>query len=321
MLYKLYIIGKNTFIETLRQPIYAVIISLALFMFIISPSIVMYSLDEDIKFLREIGLSTLFLAGLFIAIFSATGAVTEEIESKTITTVLSKPVSRPTFIIGKFFGVTLAVFMAHYISTLALIMVNRHGVLESVSDLHDWPVITAAAITITAAILLTAFLNYFYDWNFPATATVLTAILATFAIIFLFFIDKNWKFNPQNNAFEIFDIYASLLLLLAILILISLAVMFSTRFNIVITLTCCVAVFLLGLISDYIFSRFADQHLWAKIGKVIVPNLQVFWVSDAIQQGSAVTLGYIAISSVYAVLYSAGILFLAVAFFQKRQVG
>jgi hypothetical protein len=97
--------------------------------------------------------------------------------------------------------------------------------------------------------------------------------------------------------------------------------MFSTRFNIVITLTCCVAVFLLGLISDYIFSRFADQHLWAKIGKVIVPNLQVFWVSDAIQQGSAVTLGYIAISSVYAVLYSAGILFLAVAFFQKRQIG
>ncbi|MCK5565435.1 MAG: ABC transporter permease subunit, partial [Planctomycetes bacterium] len=117
MLYKLYIIGKNTFIETLRQPIYAIIISLALFMFLISPSIVMYSLDEDIKFLREIGLSTLFLAGLFIAIFSATGAVTEEIESKTITTVLSKPVSRPTFIIGKFFGITLAVFMAHYIST------------------------------------------------------------------------------------------------------------------------------------------------------------------------------------------------------------
>jgi ABC-type Na+ efflux pump permease subunit len=290
-------------------------------MFLISPSIVMYSLDEDIKFLREIGLSTLFLAGLFIAIFSATGAVNEEIESKTITTVLSKPISRPTFIIGKFLGVTLAVFMAHYISTVAFIMANRHGVLESAGDLHDWPVIVAATITISAAILLTAFLNYFYDWNFPATATSLIAILATFAMLFLFFIDKTWKFNPQNNAFVVFDVYASFLLLLAILILISLAIMFSTRFNIVITLTCCVGVFLLGLISDYIFSRFADQHIWAKIGKILVPNLQVFWVSDAIQEGSAVTLGYIAISSVYAVLYSAGILFLAVALFQRRQVG
>ena len=146
-------------------------------------------------------------------------------------------------------------------------------------------------------------------------------IFATFAIIFLSFIDKEWHFNPQNNALEMFDVYASLLLLLAILILISLAVMFSTRFNIVITLTCCVAVFLLGLISDYIFGRFADQHLWAKVGKVLIPDLQVFWVTDAIYEGSTVPLSYIGITSVYTALYIAGILMLAIALFQRRQIG
>ena len=93
----LYSIAKNTFVETLRQPVYAVIIVAALLLFILAPFITMYTLDEAVKLLRELGLSTLFLAGLFIAVFSATGAVTEEIESKTITTVLSKPVARPVF--------------------------------------------------------------------------------------------------------------------------------------------------------------------------------------------------------------------------------
>jgi len=180
---KLFTIAKNTFTETLRQPIYAVIITSALFMFILSPSITMYTLDEDVKLLREIGLSTLFLSGLFIAIFSASGAITEEIESKTITTVLSKPVSRPLFIIGKFLGVATAVALAHYLLTITMVMVIRHGVLESAGDTHDWPVIATAAGVLIAALLLTAFLNYTYDWSFPATAMRLTTIFATIGII------------------------------------------------------------------------------------------------------------------------------------------
>ncbi len=101
----------------------------------------MYTMDDDNKLLREIGLSTLFLAGLFIAIFSASGAVAEEIESKTISTVLTKPIQRPIFIIAKFFGVAAAVALAHYICTIALLMAIRHGVQESVNDTPDWTVI------------------------------------------------------------------------------------------------------------------------------------------------------------------------------------
>lgn len=321
MLYKILIIGKNTFTETLRQPIYAVIITFALFMFLMSPSITMYSLDEDIKLLRELGLSTLFLTGLFIAIFSAAGAVTEEIETKTITTILSKPIGRPTFILGKFFGVTAAVLLAHYICSIAMIMSVRHGVLESASDTHDWPVIIAMITVFSATILLTAFLNYTYDWNLAATAIILTAVFASLALIFLSLIDKQWQFNPKNNNIEIFDIYASLLLLFAVIVLVALAVMFSTRFNIVLTLTSCVGVFLLGLVSDYVFGRFAHTHIWARIGRILVPNLQIFWISDAIYEGSPIPANYLGIGAVYAALYTAGILFLAIALFQKRQVG
>jgi len=318
---KLFTIAKNTFIETLRQPVYAIIIVTALFLFFISPSLTMYTMSDDNKLLREIGLSTLFLTSLFIAIFSASGAVAKELENKTITTVLSKPVRRPIFIVAKFFGVAAAVVLAHFICTIALLMAIRHGVLETVNDTHDWTVLGTAAVIVLAAFLLSAFFNYAYDWKFTSTAIVLTGIFATLGIVFLSLIDRDWQFNPQNNGINAVDIYGSVLLLLAAIVIVALAVALSARFNIVVTLSACIGIFLLGLVSDYTFGRFAETQLWAKIGRFLVPNLQIFWISDAIYEGSEVPLKYIAISASYALCYTTAILALAVAIFQRRQVG
>jgi len=321
LLLRLLAIAKNTFVETLRQPIYAVIIVFALLLMLLAPAISMYTLDEDIKLLRELGLSTLFLAGLFIAVFASTGAITEEIETGTVTTVLSKPISRPVFVLGKFFGILAAVALAHCLITMAFLMAARHGVLETASDEIDWTVIAAASAAALATFLITGLMNYVYDWNFPSTGVVLGTIFSGFAILFLVFVDRDWKFNPQNNRFEMFDIAASALLLMAMSGLVALAILFSTRFNEVITLTCCVGIFLLGLISDWIFGRFASQHLWAKIAYILTPNLQIFWVSDAIYEKGAVPAAYLLQTASYTALYTAGILALAIALFQRRQVG
>ena len=281
----------------------------------------MYTMSDDNKLLREIGLSTLFLASLFIAIFSASGAVAQELENKTITTVLTKPVERPIFIIAKFLGVAAAVVLAHYICSIALLMAIRHGVLETVNDTHDWTVLSTAAVVVLAAVLLSAFFNYAYDWKFSSTAIVFTGIFATFGIVFLCFIDRNWQFKPQDNGLNAVDIYGSVLLLLAAIIIVAPAVALSARFNIVVTLSACVGIFLLGLVSDYTFTRSAETQLWAKIGRFLVPNLQVFWISDAIYEGSGIPLKYVAMSASYALCYTIAILALAVALFQRRQVG
>ncbi len=320
-MYKLFTLAKNTFVETLRQPVYAIIIIAALLLFFISPSLTMYTMSDDNKLLREIGLSTLFLTSLFIAIFSASGAVAEEIENKTITTVLSKPVQRPIFIVAKFFGVTAAVVLAHYICTIALLMAIRHGVLEHIDDPHDWTVIATAATALVLAFLLSAFFNYAYDWKFSSTAIALLAIFATLGIVFLSFIDKTWQFNPTENGINALDVYGSVLLLLAAIIIVALAVALSARFNIVVTLSACVGIFLLGLVSDYVFGRFAETKLWAKVGRFLVPNLQIFWISDAIYEASEVPIKYIIISASYALCYTTAILLFAIALFQKRQVG
>ncbi|PKL50911.1 MAG: hypothetical protein CVV39_00935 [Planctomycetes bacterium HGW-Planctomycetes-1] len=322
MFYKLFSIVKNTFVEIIRQPIYAIIIAAAVFLFIISPSLTMYSLDDDNKFLREIGLSTLFIAGLFISIFSASAAITEEIETKTIITTLSKPIPRFIFILGKFLGVIFAVILAHYILTIALLMSIRHGVLTTASDYHDMTVLTCAGATLGLSIIITSFLNYSYDFKFTSTAIIFTSIFATISIVFLFFIDREWRFYPANNGFNMLDVYASILLLIALFVISAAAIMFSTRFNVIVTLSCCIGLFLLGLVSDYVFGRLADTHLWAKIGKIIIPSFQAFWITDAIYEESAkITFSYIISCGIYGLIYTAAFILLGIAMFERKQVG
>jgi ABC-type transport system involved in multi-copper enzyme maturation permease subunit len=321
-MFKLLSITKNTFTEVLRQPIYAILIGIAIGLFALSPSLSMYTMEDDNKLLREIGLSTLFIISLLIAIFSASGAVAEELEHKTITTVLSKPVQRPVFILAKYIGICGAVLLAHFIGTAALLMAMRHGVLETASDTHDWTVIVTAGTAIMITLLLSTFFNYTYDWKFTSTAVVLLGLCSLVGLCFLAMFDRHWAFNPHHNGMSTFDIYGSLLLLLAAFMVAALALALSCRFNIVVTLSACIGIFLLGLISDFVFGRAAATGIfWGKIGRYLVPNLQVFWIADAIYEGSHIPIKYIGIAATYAICYTGAILAIAVALFQRRQVG
>lgn len=320
-MHKLLAIAQNTFTETLRQPIYAVLVTCAILLFLVSPSLSMYTMDDDNKLLRDLGLSTLFLTSLFIAIFSASGAIAEEVENKTITTVLSKPVPRPVFILAKFMGVAAALSLAHLIGTMALLMAIRHGVLESAADTHDWTVLTAAGLATLATVILGGLFNYWFGWKFSSTAMVLLALFGGIAMAFLALFNRHWQFNPAENAFHLTDVAGSVLLWLAALIVAALALALSTRFSLMVTLSACVGVFLLGLISDYVFGRLADTSWWATLGRYLIPNLQVFWISDAIYEGTVVPLRYMGMAAAYAVCYTGGVLALAVALFQRRQAG
>jgi hypothetical protein len=320
-MHKLLTIAKNTITETLRQPIYGVIVGIALILYLLCPALAMYTMDDDNKLLREIGLSTLFLSSLFIAIFAASGAVAEEMENKTIVTVLSKPIPRPLYIIAKFLGVCASVALAHGIGMIALLMIIRHGVMEDAGDVHDWTVIVTGGLSVAIALLLGVFFNYAYDWKFSSTAIVSLAVLGTLSLVFLSFVDSHWHVDPAENGISMIDVYAGILLFFAAVVIAALALAFSARFNIVVTLSACVGIFLLGLISDYVFGRLAETHTWATAGRYLVPNLQIFWISDAIYEGSTVSLKYIGKAAMYAICYTGGVLALAIALFQRRQVG
>ena len=115
MVGKLLAISINTFLETIRQPIFGVVLATTLLLMMLNVSLAAYTLDDDDKLLTELGLSTLLLSGLFLASFSATSVLTREVEVKTVLTVISKPVSRWLFILGKYLGLLAGLALAFYI--------------------------------------------------------------------------------------------------------------------------------------------------------------------------------------------------------------
>ncbi|MEX0885864.1 MAG: ABC transporter permease subunit, partial [Phycisphaeraceae bacterium] len=115
MLGQLLTIAGNTFTEAIRQPIFTVLVLLGAVALGLNLQLAAYTFEDDTKILIDLGLSTVFLVGLFLAAFTATGVLASEVESKTVLTVVSKPVSRPLFVVGKFLGVAGAIGVALYV--------------------------------------------------------------------------------------------------------------------------------------------------------------------------------------------------------------
>jgi hypothetical protein len=102
---KIYAIAKVTFLQIIRQPIFGVLLILALGIMTLAPSVTAFTLDDDNKMLQDLCLSTILVSGLLLAAFSASGAISAEIDDQTILTIVSKPINRLAFIAGKFLGV------------------------------------------------------------------------------------------------------------------------------------------------------------------------------------------------------------------------
>ena len=134
-------ITANTFTEALRQPIFLGLTLAGMFLLIISPSLSAYTLESgnagDNKMLIELGLGNVWMVGMLLACFTATGILVREIEEKSILTVVSKPVPRPVVVAGKFLGCALAISVACVTLASMLLLLLRHRVLENFSDTVD----------------------------------------------------------------------------------------------------------------------------------------------------------------------------------------
>lgn len=69
----LFSIARNAFTESIRQPVYVVLLLGVQALLAFNVSIAAFTFWDDDKLLTDLGLSTMFLAGLFLAAFTATG--------------------------------------------------------------------------------------------------------------------------------------------------------------------------------------------------------------------------------------------------------
>jgi hypothetical protein len=100
-----------------------------------------------------------------------------------------------------------------------------------------------------------------------------------------------------------------------------LAVACSTRLEMIPTLAICSGLFLLGLMSDYLFGRPAQQgSWWASVLYTLVPNWQLFWLADALDSGKAIPWGYVGKAFVYMAGYLGAALAVALVLFEDREL-
>jgi ABC-type transport system involved in multi-copper enzyme maturation permease subunit len=318
-------ITANTFVETIRQPIYSVILLATAVLLILNVSLAAFTLDDDDKLLLDLGLSTLLLSGLFLSAFSATGVLSREIDNKTVLAVLSKPINRPTFIVGKFAGLLAAMAVAYYLCFLVFLLCERHGVLENSSDPWDMPVLALGFGSVFVSLGAAGFCNYFYGRDFPTTTLAFLIPILTLSVAVVAKFDEHWEVIPFLSNFVGGQvILAAFLVFLVVMVTSSVALACSTRFGPVMTLIICTFVLALGVASDYAFGQHERSSTLAAIAYRIVPNIGPFWVIDGLNAGTeatAVTFDYLGYVAAYALLITAGVLSLAIVAFQKREVG
>jgi hypothetical protein len=195
---RLLAISQNTYLQAVRQPLYGIIVLVTLGSIAIAPSITGWTLDDDNKMLRDIGLSTLLIQGLFLACFAAFSVLSAEIEDKTVLTVAAKPISRPAFILGKYLGLLGALTTAHYLAGIAFFMTMRHGVLQTAADTSDLTVIILGPGVMLLVVIAAAILNYVHDWRFLPTVITLTLPCLTLSTVVLLLVDRDWELQTYE---------------------------------------------------------------------------------------------------------------------------
>jgi|CXWL01.1.fsa_nt_gi hypothetical protein len=192
-MFQLLAITRNTFLQTLRQPVFGIVVIVALGSMALAPSLTGWTLDDDNKLLRDLGLSTLLIQGLFLACFGASNAIDVEIEDKTILTVAAKPLARWLLVIGKYFGLIGAIAATHYLTSIAFFMAMRHGVLQSSAEKSDLTVVALGPGVMLLVVIAATALNYVLEWRFLPTLVNLALPAMTLAGAVLLVFDRDWR--------------------------------------------------------------------------------------------------------------------------------
>jgi ABC-type transport system involved in multi-copper enzyme maturation permease subunit len=126
------VIAVNTFKEAVRDRILYLLLFFAAAAILLSRVLALLTVGDRTKIIKDVGLASISIFGALMAILIGTGLVYKEIEKRTIFTLISKPIHRYEFLLGKYFGLvlTLAVMLSSMgFIFLALVLVQT-GTLE-----------------------------------------------------------------------------------------------------------------------------------------------------------------------------------------------
>ncbi|MEB2309569.1 MAG: ABC transporter permease subunit [Candidatus Brocadiaceae bacterium] len=258
-------IAGNTTRDVMRQGLFCFVAGGGLFLVLCSFFFTLFAFGEELRMIREMGISTIVVCCLFLASLSAANTISKEIEMGTIVMLLSKPVDKHSVILGKFFGILAAV------SSVFIVMGTLLTVLLCVRESLDQHI---------------GFLASFAMAGYPTV----------FQLVFSF---------------------------LPVAIMCAAATAGSVYLNLISNLCCCMVIYIVGNLAGFfhdLFPSVSNWSLWClSLIYAFIPDLEDI---GAIGMGAKVefmSYSYMGSLLIYAVLYIAFVITLAIEFFEKKE--
>lgn len=111
-MYRLFVIARHTFIEAVCQPIFWLMIVFGAVTLGIFAALPFFTLGEDTRMYKAVALDVVLLLVLLVTLLATSKSIYEEIEDRTMLTLMSKPVSRFQVLAGKYFGLCASALLA-----------------------------------------------------------------------------------------------------------------------------------------------------------------------------------------------------------------
>ncbi|MEM6312729.1 MAG: hypothetical protein AAF743_01495 [Planctomycetota bacterium] len=313
-------VTRNAFTEATRQPIYVVWLMLIGALIVLAPFVSGYTFDDDNAMFASTALSMILVGALLLAAFIASVVIRREIDNGTALTVLTKPIARPLFILGKWAGISAALLLAVWCWAIVFLLMQRHGVMSTARDKFDGPVIVLGGAAVIIAAIGAGLGNYYFNRSFAATFAKLFALVGTLALAGVLILAKGFELQSPTTDLDPQVLIVLLLVAQAVLLVSAAAVMFGTRLGIVATIVLVLMFVMLGLTSDYFIGRHAETSSIIAGIYNFVPNFQVLWMVDPYTEEKFITTGYFLAASAYTAALTVVLLALATALFETRQV-
>jgi hypothetical protein len=293
-------VARAAFVEGVRQPMFWLLTIIGLVVMLVLPIMPYFTFGEDLKMMKELGYDTIpFLAGLF-GVLAASMSISEEIEGRTAITLMSKPVSRRQFLLGKFFGILLAALLMTGLLAMCFFLVAWFGPIND--PIYDRKDLTPPEWLMDARFFkegLGNAVNSFWLgilWWFSETVTISSGLVLGFC---------------------------------QVMVLTAIAVALATRLPMVVNLPICVVIYVLGHLTP-VLGQVSQRHdsallrFVAQLFDALLPGLASFNIGPALTRDplpEAVPLAeYIATVSGYALLYTAIALLFGLILFEDRDL-
>jgi ABC-type transport system involved in multi-copper enzyme maturation permease subunit len=176
------LVAGAVFKESVRDRVPYSMVAFAVLLIAASYLISQLTAGQDLKIIKDLGLAAISWFGLLIAIFIGIGLVSKEVERRSVFALLSKPLTRGQFILGKYAGLvfTLLVNLSAMTAAFALVLFYMDAVaLPEVKA--GWPapavdprLLTGVVLTVAELMIVTALALFFSTFSSPLLSALLT---------------------------------------------------------------------------------------------------------------------------------------------------